>query len=94
MKYVLYYLIFISLVSVIAACYDKFASKKLKKHRISEAALFFLSAFGGSAAMFVTMLVIRHKTKHKRFMIGIPLIILAQAALIFWAYQNNFWEIF
>ncbi len=94
MKYVLYYLGFISLISVIATCYDKFASKKLKKHRTPEAYLLFLSAFGGSAAMFITMLVIRHKTKHKKFMIGIPLILLAQAALIVWAYRNNFWGIF
>jgi uncharacterized membrane protein YsdA (DUF1294 family) len=30
----------------------------------------------------VTMLMIRHKTRHKRFMIGIPVIIAMQAALI------------
>jgi uncharacterized membrane protein YsdA (DUF1294 family) len=30
--------------------------------------------------MFLTMLLIRHKTKHKKFMIGIPLIMILQAA--------------
>lgn len=93
MKYLFYYLFFISFLSVIVTCYDKFASKKIKKHRTPEAALLFLAAFGGSAAMFFTMLAIKHKTKHKKFMFGIPLILLVQAALIFWAYQNHCWGI-
>lgn len=94
MIYLLYYLFCISLISAAVTCYDKIASKKLKKHRTPEAFLLLLSAFGGSAAMLVTMLIFRHKTKHKKFMIGIPLIIIAQAALIEWAYQYNFWGIF
>jgi len=92
MKYFYCYLIFISFLSVLITCYDKFASKKIKKHRAPEAVLFLLAAFGGSAAMLFTMLAIRHKTKHKRFMLGIPLIMLAQAALIFIAYRNHYWE--
>ena len=40
---------------------------------------------GGSAAMFVTMLIIRHKTKHPKFMIGIPVIMAVQAALVWFA---------
>jgi uncharacterized membrane protein YsdA (DUF1294 family) len=94
MKYLYYYLILISLISVTITCYDKFASKKLKKHRTPEAILLLLSVFGGSAAMLITMLLIRHKTKHNKFMIGIPLIIILQAALIIWSYQNDYWGIF
>ena len=41
-----------------------------------------LSALGGSVAMFVTMLMIRHKTRHSKFMIGIPIIILFQAVVL------------
>lgn len=77
---VLIYLAAISLVSVIVCCYDKIAAKRLPKHRTRESTLLLLSALGGSVAMLLTMLVIRHKTKHKRFMVGIPLIILLQAA--------------
>lgn len=65
---------------VFAICltvYDKLAAKH-KKARIPEKVLFLVSLCGGSLAMYVTMLVIRHKTKHKRFMVGLPLIILAQ----------------
>ena len=77
------YLAAISLISVIVTCYDKIAAKKLPKHRTREKTLFLLSALGGSVAMFVTMQMIRHKTKHRSFMIGIPMIIIAQAALIY-----------
>ena len=80
------YLAAISLISVIVCCYDKIASKHLQKHRTRELTLLALSALGGSIAMFVTMLIIRHKTKHAKFMVGIPFIILLQiivAAIIF-----------
>ena len=77
------YLAAISLISVIVTCYDKIAAKRLPGHRTRERTLFLLSALGGSVAMFVTMQIIHHKTKHKSFMIGIPLIILLQVALIF-----------
>ena len=78
---ILGYIIAISVVSVIVCCYDKIASKHMTKHRTRERTLLLLSALGGSIAMLVTMLIIRHKTKHIKFMLGIPLIIVAQLAL-------------
>lgn len=81
-KYAPYiYLAVISFISFTVTCYDKIAAKKLPEHRTPEATLFMLSALGGSVAMLLTMLLIRHKTKHKSFMIGIPAIIVLQAAL-------------
>lgn len=83
MKAALIYLAIISLVSAIVCIYDKLISKKNRVAlRIPEKILFLLSALGGSVAMLATMLVIRHKTKHKRFMIGIPIIIVLQAVLV------------
>ena len=79
----LIYLAIISVISIIVCIYDKFAAKHIQKHRTREATLLILSALGGSVAMLVTMLIIRHKTKHVKFMAGIPAIILAQAAIIF-----------
>ncbi len=70
-----------SLLAVCLTVYDKYAAKS-KILRIPEKLLFLVSLFGGSLAMYVTMLVIRHKTKHKRFMIGLPVIALAQAVLL------------
>ena len=70
-----------SLLAVCLTVYDKYAAKS-KKTRIPEKTLFITALFGGSLAMYVTMLVIRHKTKHKRFMVGLPIIALAQAVLL------------
>jgi uncharacterized membrane protein YsdA (DUF1294 family) len=78
------YIAVVSLCSIVACVYDKRISKKNNvKLRIPEKTLFIWSAVGGSLAMFITMRLIRHKTKHLSFMIGIPAIILLQGAFIF-----------
>ena len=38
---------------------------------------------GGSVAMYISMRIFHHKTKHKRFMIGIPVIIILQLGAVF-----------
>ncbi len=81
---ILAYIAIISLISIIVCIYDKKISKKNKVElRTPEKTLLLLSALGGSVAMFITMLIIRHKTKHVKFMLGIPLIMAVQAAAIF-----------
>lgn len=84
------YLAVISAISVAVCIYDKLASIAIKGHRMREALLLFLSAMGGSVAMLLTMLLIRHKTKHPKFMIGIPIIIIVQAAAVFSASELLF----
>ena len=83
-KYILpIYILIMSLISIVVCIYDKKISKKNKVElRIPEKVLLILSALGGSVAMLATMLLTRHKTKHVKFMLGIPLIIIFQAALI------------
>ena len=81
MKYFLVYLIVISAVSVILCWYDKFAAKH-RKQRIRESTLLWVSVFGGAAVMYIAMCIIRHKTKHTKFMLGLPLIILLQTAIV------------
>jgi uncharacterized membrane protein YsdA (DUF1294 family) len=79
------YIAIISIVSIIVCIYDKKISKKNRVElRTPEKSLLILSALGGSVAMFVTMLIIRHKTKHFKFMVGIPVIMIIQAAVV-WA---------
>lgn len=79
----LVYIAVISLISIVVCIYDKKISKRNNvKLRIPEKTLFLWSALGGSVAMYITMHLIRHKTKHVSFMVGIPIIILLQAALI------------
>ena len=81
-KAAIVYIAVISLISVIVCCYDKIAAKHFTKHRTRESSLLLLSALGGSIAMLITMFVIRHKTKHAKFMVGIPLIIAAQVVIL------------
>ncbi len=76
-KFIVGYLIIISTISFFVCVYDKSAAKK-RRWRVPEKTLFLLSALGGSAAMLLTMRLIRHKTLHKRFMLGIPIIIIVQ----------------
>lgn len=78
------YIAVISLISIIVCIYDKKISKKNRVElRTPEKTLLLLSALGGSVAMLITMLLIRHKTKHVKFMLGIPLIIVIQACAVY-----------
>ena len=80
LKIALAYFAVISLVTVIVTVYDKIAAKKRPKHRIRENTLLLLAILGGGPAEYLTMLVIRHKTRHKKFMVGLPVIVLLEAA--------------
>ena len=82
-KFVTVYLIIISFISAVVCIYDKAVSKRERVElRVPERTLFLLSVIGGSVAMYITMQIFHHKTKHKSFMIGIPLIILLQLAAV------------
>lgn len=80
-KIIIIYLIVINIIGIIINIADK---QKAKHHkwRIPEATLWTVALLGGSVGSYVTMKIIRHKTKHKSFMIGFPLIISFQIAII------------
>ncbi len=65
-------------VAVIMTLLDKSFSRKKGARRIPEWKLFAAALLGGAFGMYVTMRKIRHKTLHKRFMIGLPVIIAVQ----------------
>ena len=77
MKFLLIYLAIISVISCIITIYDKVCAIR-GKWRVKEFTLLLLSLLGGSVFMYLTMLVIRHKTRKAKFMIGIPVIIILQ----------------
>ena len=70
----------VSLTAVILTVYDKRAAKRRPRRRIPEKTLMWVAALGGAETMLLTMLLIRHKTLHKKFMIGLPLLIALHAA--------------
>jgi uncharacterized membrane protein YsdA (DUF1294 family) len=78
----LYYLIVINVVSFLVYGIDKWKAKQ-GSWRISEATLLILAVIGGSFGALFGMKVWRHKTMHKKFKYGLPLILLAQIALIY-----------
>ena len=73
------YLIAVSLLACVLTAWDKHCARR-GRWRVPEKALFIVAFFGGALAMLVTMRIVRHKTLHRRFMWGLPIIILLQLA--------------
>ncbi len=83
---VLIYLAVINVVTFIMYGIDKWKAKK-SKWRVPEAQLIGLAFIGGSIGAWLGMKVWHHKTLHKKFRYGIPLILIAQVALLVWIWS-------
>lgn len=81
LPYITAYLGVISLVAILLTAVDKYKARH-HRWRIPEATLFLVAALGGCVAMYVTMRLIHHKTRHRRFMWGLPAILLLQIAAV------------
>ena len=77
-----YIILFINVVNFLVYGIDKWKAKQ-GSWSISEATLLILAVFGGSIGALLGMKVWHHKTMHKKFKYGLPLILLAQIALIY-----------
>lgn len=73
------YFVLVNLVGLLCMWSDKRRARR-KKWRIPEKNLFGIAAFGGSIGCIAGMQLFRHKTKHKIFVIGMPLILILQLA--------------
>ena len=71
------YLLLINAVGFGVMLYDKYLAKN-NLWRIPEKTLLGIAAFGGSIGCWLGMYTVRHKTKHLKFTIGIPVIIVVQ----------------
>ncbi len=80
---ILVYFLFINVVTFIAFGVDKRKAKH-NKWRIAEKTLLGLAAIGGSVGALLAMRMFHHKTKHKKFYIGVPVIILLQIVFVIW----------
>lgn len=76
----------INLAAALVTVLDK-KRARLNKRRVPEKTLWTLAVLGGSPAMLVTMHLIRHKTQHKSFMLGLPAMILIQLLLVYLSIQ-------
>ena len=78
----LYYLIVINILTFAVYGIDKWKARQ-GSWRISEATLLMFAVIGGTIGALLGMQVWRHKTMHLKFKYGLPLILLAQIALMY-----------
>lgn len=77
MKMFLYYFLFINLYAIYAMYSDKSKAKQ-GKWRTPENSLFIIASAFGALGIYIGMQLFRHKTKHNKFVIGIPAILILQ----------------
>ena len=78
---IIIYAVIINFYAVFITIQDKKAAKK-HRYRVPESRLLLTAAVSGCIAMYITMHIIHHKTKHMKFMIGIPAIFIAECAAV------------
>jgi len=81
------YLVGINLVTFLLYGVDKWKARK-GRWRIPEDSLIWLAVAGGSIGALIAMWLFRHKTRHMKFILGIPAILLLQALLVFWLFRR------
>ena len=86
MQYLLIYLAAVNLLGAIVTAADKHKAQN-RRRRVPEKTLFLFCICGGCPGVYAAMRICRHKTLHKRFMLGIPAIFIVQLALCYAALQ-------
>ena len=82
------YLALINLTAFLLMGADKSRARR-GLWRIPEKVLFLSAVLGGSAGAIGGMFFFRHKTRHLRFRIGLPAILLLQIALPIWLQMRS-----
>lgn len=83
MEFLCLYLVLINAAGFLLMLADKRKAIK-KKWRVPEATLMTVAAFGGSLGSLLGMYTFRHKTKHPKFYLGIPALLVLHAVLVVW----------
>ena len=76
------WIVIVNIIAFVTAFADKYRAVK-NKRRISESTLFTLALAGGAVGEYISMRIFRHKTLHRRFMVGLPVIIVLQLILLY-----------
>lgn len=80
MKPLAFYLLLINAAGFLLMLADKYKAQK-NLWRIPEAALITVAMLGGSVGTLLGMYAVRHKTRHLKFSLGIPIILVVQIML-------------
>ena len=89
MKLLLVYLLIINAAAFALMLADKWKAKK-NRWRIPEATLMGVAALGGSIGALAGMYLVRHKTQHPKFTLGIPLLLAIQMVIATWILVYKF----
>lgn len=84
-EWLIYYELIINLLAFVLFGVDKYKAKR-GQWRISEWRLMLLSLFGGGVGALFGMYVWRHKTQHKLFVIGVPLLVILHFVFLYYAF--------
>lgn len=87
-KNLIFYFIFVSVISIFLVIYDKIASKKFKSKRIRENILLLFAFIGGAFSMYIFMKLIHHKTRNKKFMSFLPIFVVLHIFLGFYFFNK------
>ena len=80
------YFITINALGFLLMLVDKHKARK-NRWRIPEATLMGVAVLGGSIGSLIGMYTVRHKTKHPKFTVGIPLILIVQLTAAYFVYR-------
>lgn len=80
-----FYFLIINIIAFIIMYVDKVKAIK-HEWRISENTLMTIAAIGGSVGALLAMNIFRHKTKHPKFYLGIPALLIIQLILSYYIY--------
>ncbi|MCR5660290.1 MAG: DUF1294 domain-containing protein [Bacteroidales bacterium] len=73
LNFLLIYLLLINFLGFVLYGIDKAKSKRKGSSRIPERTLLWVARLGGGLGCWLGMMLFRHKTKHTRFMVLVPL---------------------
>lgn len=87
MKLFLWYLLLINAAAFVLMLADKLKAQN-GMWRIPERTLMGSALLGGSIGALMGMYLFRHKTRHPKFTVGIPAILIGQLVLGFWIFTK------
>jgi uncharacterized membrane protein YsdA (DUF1294 family) len=87
--YIIVLYLLINAIAFATMLVDKIKSTRPGAERISEGMLFFMATAFGSLGVYAGMFAFRHKTRKWYFLLGIPMLIIENSAVVYLVYQYS-----